>query len=74
MSAGWRSSPSLGAVFWKVGLVMGAAQFAGAQLGSRLAMKGGARVIKPLLVIVCLALAVKLVSDPAHPLRVWLGL
>jgi hypothetical protein len=63
-----------GTVFWKTGLVMGAAQFAGAQLGSRLAMKGGARVIKPLLVIVCLALAVKLISDPAHPLRVWLGL
>jgi len=63
-----------GAVFWKAGLVMGAAQFAGAQLGSRVAMKGGARVIKPLLVIVCLALAVKLVSDPAHPVRVWLGL
>lgn len=62
-----------GAVYWKTGLAMGAAQFAGAQLGSRLAMKGGARLIKPVLVVVCLALAVKLVSDPAHPLRVWLG-
>lgn len=63
-----------GAVYWKVGLVMGAAQFAGAQLGSRIAMKGGARVIKPLLVVVCLALAVKLVGDPAHPLRAWLNI
>jgi len=63
-----------GTVFWKVGLVMGAAQFAGAQVGSRVAMKGGARIIKPLLVITCLALAVKLVSDPTHPLRLWLGL
>ena len=62
-----------GAVLWKVGLVMGAAQIAGAQVGSRLAMKGGARVIKPLLVFVCLALAIKLVSDPAHPLRTWFG-
>lgn len=62
-----------GAVFWKTGLAMGAAQFAGAQVGAHVAMKGGARVIKPVLVIVCLALAVKLVSDPAHPLRVWLG-
>ena len=58
-----------GAVIWKTGLVMGAAQFAGAQLGSRVAMKGGARVIRPLLVLVCLALAARLVSDPAHPLR-----
>ncbi|MCI5076253.1 TSUP family transporter [Oricola sp.] len=63
-----------GAVFWKTGLVMGVAQFAGAQIGARVAMKGGARVIKPLLVLVCLALAIKLVSDPAHPLRIWLGL
>jgi len=63
-----------GAVFWKTGLIMGAAQFVGAQLGARIAMKGGARVIKPLLVIVCLALAVKLASDPAHPFRIWLGL
>jgi uncharacterized protein len=63
-----------GAVLWKTGLVMGIAQFAGAQIGARVAMKGGARIIKPLLVMVCLALAVRLVSDPAHPLRVWLGL
>lgn len=63
-----------GAVLWKTGLLMGLAQFAGAQLGARVAMKNGARVIKPLLVIVCLALAIRLVSDPAHPLRVWLGL
>jgi uncharacterized membrane protein YfcA len=62
-----------GAVLWKIGLVMGVAQIAGAQIGSRVAMKGGARVIKPLLVLVCLALAVKLVSEPGHPLRVWLG-
>ncbi|QKV17398.1 TSUP family transporter [Oricola thermophila] len=62
-----------GAVYWKAGLLMGAAQFAGANLGSRVAMKGGARVIRPLLVIVCLALAAKLASDPAHPLRVWIG-
>jgi uncharacterized membrane protein YfcA len=62
-----------GAVLWKVGLAMGAAQFAGAQAGSRLAMRGGARIIKPLLVIVCLALAIRLAAEPDHPLRLWLG-
>ena len=62
-----------GAMIWKTGLVMGAAQFAGAQIGSRVAMKGGARIIKPLLVLVCLVLAVKLAADPDHPLRRWLG-
>ncbi|TAV76506.1 hypothetical protein ELI28_11705 [Rhizobium leguminosarum] len=64
---------SFGAILWKIGLLMGACQFLGAQLGSRLAMRIGAKLIKPLLVIVCVALAVKLLADPANPLRVWLG-
>ncbi len=62
-----------GAILWKVGLLMGAAQFVGAQTGSHLAMKSGAKIIKPLLVITCIALALKLLSDPANPVRVWLG-
>ena len=62
-----------GVVLWKVGLVMGAGQFLGAQAGSRLAMRIGSRVIKPLLVVTSIALAVRLMWDPAHPLRVWMG-
>ncbi|KRG72094.1 TSUP family transporter [Pseudoxanthomonas dokdonensis] len=64
----------VGAVIWKVGLAMGAGQFIGAQLGSRFAMKQGAKVIKPLLVTVSIALAIRLLADPQQPLRVWLGL
>jgi uncharacterized protein len=52
---------------------MGIGQFLGAQAGSRLAMKNGAKIIRPLLVITCIALAVKLLADPANPVRVWLG-
>lgn len=63
-----------GSVLWKVGLLMGAGQFLGAQIGSGLAMKNGAKIIKPLLIISCLALATKLVADPAHPLRLMLGI
>jgi len=59
----------LGSVVWKVGLVMGLAQFAGARLGASLAVKIGARLIRPLLVVICLALAAKLLLDPANPLR-----
>jgi uncharacterized membrane protein YfcA len=63
-----------GVIVWKVGLTMGAGQFLGAQAGSRLAMRNGASVIKPLLVITCIALAIRLLSDPTNPLRLWIGL
>lgn len=62
-----------GSVLWKTGLVMGAGQFLGAQVGSRLAMNKGARVIRPLLVVTCVVMALKLLSDPTNPIRVWLG-
>ena len=50
-----------GAPWWAVGLAMGAAQIAGAQIGARTAMRIGARVIKPLLVITSGALALRLI-------------
>ncbi len=62
-----------GAVLWKVGLVMGAGQVIGAQLGSRHAMRKGAAIIKPLLVVVSIALAIRLLWDPTHLLRLWLA-
>jgi hypothetical protein len=62
-----------GVTLWKIGLLMGVGQFLGAQAGSRLAMRNGAKIIKPLLVVVCLTFAVKLLADPANPVRVWLG-
>ncbi|WP_018688324.1 TSUP family transporter [Ahrensia kielensis] len=52
-----------GAVVWKLGILMGIAQFAGAQVGARLAMKQGSRIIKPLLTLTCIALAAKLLFD-----------
>lgn len=64
---------SFGATLWTIGLMMGVCQFLGAQVGSRLAMRTGAKLIKPLLVVVCIAFAIKLIADPANPLRVWLG-
>jgi hypothetical protein len=62
-----------GVVLWKIGFLMGIGQFLGAQTGSRLAMKNGARLIKPLLVITCVALAIRLLADPTNPIRVWIG-
>jgi uncharacterized protein len=49
-----------GAVWWAVGLAMGVAQMAGAALGARLAMRVGAGLIKPLIVITSTAMAARL--------------
>ena len=65
---------AVGAVAWKIGLVMGAAQFIGARIGAALAMKKGAPLIKPLLVATCIALAVRLLWEQDHPLRLFIGL
>lgn len=48
---------------WLIGLAMGLAQLAGAWLGSHLASRVGARLIKPVLVITSTALAIKLISE-----------
>lgn len=45
---------------WAAGLLMGAGQMLGAWLGARLAMRIGARVIRPLLVVTSTALALRL--------------
>ena len=49
-----------GVIYWKIGIAMGIGQFIGARLGAGLAMKNGAKLIKPLLVTVCIALSARL--------------
>ena len=58
-----------GAVVWPIGLAMAAGAFLGAQIGSRLAMRFGPGLIRPLLVTMSCAMAIKLLCDPANPLR-----
>ncbi len=70
---GFATFAFIGVIYWKIGLMMGVAQFLGARVGAGLAIRNGAKLIKPLLVVTCLALAVKLMADPAHPLRTMLG-
>jgi uncharacterized membrane protein YfcA len=50
-----------GAVLWKVGLAMALGQTAGALIGARVAMWRGAEVIKPLLIAISTALALRLI-------------
>jgi len=52
-----------GQVFWELGLAMGTGQVIGAWLGSHLAIKHGAKLIKPLVVVVSIALSIKLLFD-----------
>jgi uncharacterized protein len=49
-----------GAPLWGLGLSMGVAQIIGARVGSGIAMRVGARVIKPLLVVTSTLLAGRL--------------
>jgi hypothetical protein len=50
-----------GAPWWATGLCMAVAQIGGARLGARMAIRIGAKVIKPLLVITSTALALRLI-------------
>ncbi|MGL4238598.1 TSUP family transporter [Tabrizicola sp.] len=49
-----------GATWWAMGFAMAAAQIAGAALGARLAIRIGAGLIKPLLVVTSTAMAIRL--------------
>lgn len=62
----------VGVVSWKAGLVMGVAQFLGARVGAALAIRSGAKIIRPLLVLTCTGLAIRLLADETNPLRQWL--
>ena len=60
---------SQGSIIWTVGFAMALGAFLGAQAGSALAMRLGARLIRPLLVVIACAMALRLLSNPANPLR-----
>lgn len=62
-----------GSLNWTVGLVMAAGAFAGAQVGSALAMRIGAKLIRPLLVVISCLMALRLLLDPANPIRTFIG-
>lgn len=70
---GFAAFAVVGVINWKLGICMGIAQFIGAQIGAHLAMKIGSRIIKPLLIVVSLALALRLLMEPGNPIRQWLG-
>jgi len=62
-----------GKVVWSVGLCMALGQFIGARMGSKLVLKKGVKLIKPLLVTVSLVMSAKLVWSQYPELFAWLG-
>jgi uncharacterized membrane protein YfcA len=62
-----------GKVIWLAGLAMACGSILGNQIGAHTAMRFRGRGVRPLLVVMSLALTVKLLSNPANPLRTWLG-
>ncbi|KXU29745.1 hypothetical protein A0J57_23055 [Sphingobium sp. 22B] len=58
-----------GHVIWIVGLAMAVGSIAGGQIGSRLAMRFGSRLIRPLLIVMSLALTAKMLLDPENPIH-----
>lgn len=52
----------MGKIVWPLGLAVGLAQGVGSALGARAAMAGGARLIRPLIVLACLAMAARLAA------------
>jgi len=63
-----------GAFVIPIGLSMAIGAFLGAQLGSRAAMRFGSRLIRPLLIIICISMAIRLLFDPENPLRLYFGI
>jgi uncharacterized membrane protein YfcA len=57
-----------GYVWWVLGSLMALASIIGGQLGARMAMRYGAGIARPLLVLVSLALTAKLLAEPGNPL------
>jgi uncharacterized membrane protein YfcA len=54
----------MGQVVWPIALVMAIGQIAGGYIGARTGIKYGAKVIRPLIVVVSIAMAVKLLVWP----------
>jgi uncharacterized protein len=57
-----------GHILWPLGFGMAAGGMIGSQLGAMTAMKVGSRLIRPLLVVVSLALTAKLLLQPDNPI------
>ena len=70
--AGFATLSLSGHMLWGVGLAMGVGQFLGARLGVWIAVRHGARIVRPLVITMCCVLAGKLLLQPGNPVGGWL--
>ncbi len=63
-----------GLIIWPIAISMAVGSFLGAQLGVRVAVRFGSRLVRPMIVVVCCALAIKLSAMPDNPLHLLLSL
>ncbi len=57
-----------GEVLMVAGLAMAVASMAGGYVGAHSTLRFGARIVRPLLILMCLALTARLLADPDNPL------
>jgi hypothetical protein len=58
-----------GHVLWGLGVILAAGQFIGARFGAKLVLSKGAKLVRPMLVVMSLAITARLLAqDPEHPL------
>ena len=60
----------IGAINWEIGLTMALGQIIGSTVGARLAIKKGIKIIRPLLVAICILTALKIILFQKFPLIV----
>ena len=60
-----------GKMLWGLAIAMAAANIIGNQIGARLAIRFGGRGVRPLLVLLSVALTAKLLADPNNPIWGW---
>lgn len=56
------------AILFPLALVMAVGAIIGAQLGARCAIKFSARIVKPMIITVCILMAFKLLLEPTNPI------
>lgn len=56
-----------GNIYWAYGLAMGVGQLVGANIGAHLVISKGGNLVRPVVIVMCIVLSVKLLVSPPHP-------